>query len=145
MCEFLFNFKHNAENCCKILLYDLVYFNTAKFSCPVSLKLINEFPFLNLFELVMFNFPANILTTPPEKTPSANNVVRKYLRSIEHSRPISKAIEESRDSYGKSMSSGSDQGAEPEIGLPVKPRGVKRRKNTEEVEAPQASSTEPEK
>jgi hypothetical protein len=86
------------------------------------------------------------LTTPPEKTPSANNVVRKYLRSIERSRPIAKVIELSRDSYGKSMASGSCHEAEPERGPLVKPRGVKRRKNNKEEAKPsQSSSTDPEK
>lgn len=86
------------------------------------------------------------MTTPPEKTPSANNIVRKYLRSIERSRPMSKAIDESRESYGKSMSSGSCLDAEPERSLPVKPRGVKRQKTyTREAKASQASSTDPKK
>jgi hypothetical protein len=86
------------------------------------------------------------LTTPPEKSPSPNNVVRKYLRSIERSRPMAKVIELSRDSFGKYMSSGSCNEAEPERGLPVKQRGLKRRTNNKKEAKPsQSSSTDPEK
>jgi len=87
-----------------------------------------------------------VLTTPPEKTPSPNNLVRKYLRSIERSRPIAKAIEESRDSYGEVMSSASGQSAAigEEQGPLVRAKGIKRKKDSAAAtsEPPQ---TDPEK
>lgn len=95
---------------------------------------------------MLLNILANILTTSPEKTPSPNNLVRKYLRSIERSRPLARVIDESRDGYGKSMSSGSyySTEAEPKSGLPVKPRGIRRRKKNE-AKAAQSLSIAPEK
>ncbi|XP_059476752.1 sodium channel modifier 1-like isoform X2 [Neocloeon triangulifer] len=83
----------------------------------------------------------NVLTTPPDTTFNPNNLVRKYLRSIERSRSIAKTIEESRDSYGEIMSSANQSTAEE--GPLVRPRGVKRKKSASEPT--KEMQTDPEK
>ncbi|KAF4517505.1 hypothetical protein B566_EDAN006505 [Ephemera danica] len=48
---------------------------------------------------------ANVLISPPDTVLSPNSVVRKYLKSIERSRPLQKAVDSSREGYSCSTTS----------------------------------------